>query len=174
MEAGGWVSQLDFDEAAESRHCRPFGDEGDNCCQSQGFQVLQIMCSAFLNYFFVIMYLVFQMTYLYLCIWNLEWWGSGPSGIPGIPGSRDFESAKIPGFLKLKSRDFSGFFVTIFWTPWNAFSPAPLFFHLFSSSIKLFIDGKRTTHKDKKINTKLINVIAWVSPKQTANEITHK
>ena len=70
MEAGGWVSQLDFDEAAESRHCRPFGDEGDNCCQSQGFQVLQIMCSAFLNYLFVIMYLVFQMTYLYLCIWN--------------------------------------------------------------------------------------------------------
>ena len=45
---------------------------------------------------------------------------SGIPGIPGIPGFPGFKSAKIPGFLKLKSRDFSGFFVTIFWTPWNA------------------------------------------------------
>ena len=40
-----------------------------------------------------------------------------------LAGSRDFKSAKIPGFLKLKSRDFSGFFVTMFWTPWNALKP---------------------------------------------------
>ena len=32
----------------------------------------------------------------------------GPSGIPGIPGSRDFQLIKIPGFWKMKSRDFSG------------------------------------------------------------------
>ena len=35
-------------------------------------------------------------------------WCSGPSGIPGIPGSRDFQLIKIPGFWKMKSRDFSG------------------------------------------------------------------
>ena len=79
---------------------------------------------------------------------------TGPSGIPGIPGSRDFKSAKIPGFLKLKSRDFSGFFVTMFWTPWNALKPkiaeiVKKSFYLFSFSITLFIDGKRTKHKDK-------------------------
>ena len=34
--------------------------------------------------------------------------GTGPSGIPGIPGSRDFQLIKIPGFWKMKSRDFSG------------------------------------------------------------------
>ena len=33
---------------------------------------------------------------------------AGPNGIPGIPGSRDFELIKIPGFLIIKSRDFSG------------------------------------------------------------------
>ena len=33
---------------------------------------------------------------------------SGPNGIPGIPGSRDFELIKIPGFFIMKSRDFSG------------------------------------------------------------------
>ena len=32
----------------------------------------------------------------------------GPSGMPGIPGSRDFQSVKIPGFWKMKSRDFLG------------------------------------------------------------------
>ena len=37
-----------------------------------------------------------------------------------LAGSRDLQSAKIPGFSKLKSRDFSGFFVAMFWTPWNA------------------------------------------------------
>ena len=35
--------------------------------------------------------------------------GPGLSGIPGIPGSRDLRLMKIPGFLKMKSRDFSGF-----------------------------------------------------------------
>ena len=40
--------------------------------------------------------------------------GAGPSG---ILGSRDFMSAKIPGFLELKSRDLSGYIVTMFWTP---------------------------------------------------------
>ena len=33
---------------------------------------------------------------------------SGPNGIPEIPGSRDFQSIKIPGFFNMKSRDFSG------------------------------------------------------------------
>ena len=33
---------------------------------------------------------------------------SGPNGIPGIPGSRDFQLIKIPGFWKMESRDFSG------------------------------------------------------------------
>ena len=33
---------------------------------------------------------------------------SGPNGIPGIPGSRDFQLIKIPGFLIMKSRDCSG------------------------------------------------------------------
>ena len=33
----------------------------------------------------------------------------GPNGIPGIPGSRDFQSIKIPGFFYMKSRDFSGY-----------------------------------------------------------------
>ena len=34
---------------------------------------------------------------------------AGLSGIPGIPGSRDLRLMKIPGFLEMKSRDFSGF-----------------------------------------------------------------
>ena len=34
---------------------------------------------------------------------------AGPCGIPGIPGSRDWTQIPIPGFLKMKSRDFSGF-----------------------------------------------------------------
>ena len=34
---------------------------------------------------------------------------AGLSGIPRIPGSRDLRLMKIPGFLKMKSRDFSGF-----------------------------------------------------------------
>ena len=33
----------------------------------------------------------------------------GPCGIPGIPGSRDWTQIPIPGFLKIKSRDFSGY-----------------------------------------------------------------
>ena len=40
-----------------------------------------------------------------------------------LAGSRDFTSTKIPGFLKLKSRDFSGSIVTMFWTPWNTLTP---------------------------------------------------
>ena len=44
--------------------------------------------------------------------------------------SWDFQSAKIAVFFKLKSRDFSRFFVTVFWTPWNALSPTNLF-HFF-------------------------------------------
>ena len=38
---------------------------------------------------------------------GVHWW-PGPNGIPGIPGSRDFELIKIPGFFIMKSRDFSG------------------------------------------------------------------
>ena len=38
-----------------------------------------------------------------LCLYS----GPGPNGIPGIPGSRDFQLIKIPGFF-MKSRDFSG------------------------------------------------------------------
>ena len=30
------------------------------------------------------------------------------AGPNGIPGSRDFQSIKIPGFFDMKSRDFSG------------------------------------------------------------------
>ena len=33
---------------------------------------------------------------------------AGPNGIPGIPGSRDFQLIKIPGSFIMKSRDFSG------------------------------------------------------------------
>ena len=45
---------------------------------------------------------------------SYNWWpfwllGAGLRGIPGIPGSRDLRLMKIPGFLKMKSRDFSGF-----------------------------------------------------------------
>ena len=69
----------------------------------------------------------------------------GPSGIAGIPGSWDFKTDKIPGFLKLKSRDFSGFFVTMFWTPCNAIKP------------EITKIAKKSTHKDKyKIQKQLI------------------
>ena len=77
-----------------------------------------------------------------------------------LAGSRDFKSAKIPGFFRLKSQNCSGFFVTMFWTPWNALKPkiaeiAKKSFHFFSFT--LFIDGKRTKHKDKyKIQKKSI------------------
>ena len=35
--------------------------------------------------------------------------GQAPAGSRDIPGSRDWTEIPIPGFLKIKSRDFSGF-----------------------------------------------------------------
>ena len=79
---------------------------------------------------------------------------AGPSGIPGIPGSRDLQSAKILGFSKLKSRDF---LLLCFGPLGTLFSPVPIFsLHIFSPTITLFIDGKGTTHKDKYKYTILI------------------
>ena len=58
---------------------------------------------------------------LFCCFITL--FGARGSLDQALAGSRDFKSAKIPGFLKLKSRDFLGFFVTMFMTPWNALKP---------------------------------------------------
>ena len=81
-------------------------------------------------------------------------YASPGQALAGYQESRDFKSAKIEGILKLKSLEFSGFFVTMFWTPWNALRPQIAknlftFLDFFSFTITLFIDGKRTTHKDK-------------------------
>ena len=35
--------------------------------------------------------------------------GQAPAGSRDIPGSRDWTEIPIPGFVKIKSRDFSGF-----------------------------------------------------------------
>ena len=43
--------------------------------------------------------------------------------LAGSRESRDFMSGKIPGFLKLKSRELSGSVVTVFSTPWNTLTP---------------------------------------------------
>ena len=43
--------------------------------------------------------------------------------LAGSRESRDFMSGKIPGFLKLKSRELSGSIVTVFSTPWNTLTP---------------------------------------------------
>ena len=79
-------------QVVECRHSRTLGNEGDNCSQSQGLQVLQIMCSVFLwwNLVFVIMYLVVHMTYMssiYLVFVYLQF------GMVGI---------KEPAFVRIK------------------------------------------------------------------------
>ena len=67
--------------------------------------------------------------------------------LAGSRESRDLQSAKIPGFSKLKSRDF---LLLCFGPLGTLFSHASIFLlHIFSPTITLFIDGKGTTHKDK-------------------------
>ena len=62
-----------------------------------------------------------------------------PAGSRDIPGSRDWTEIPIPGFLKIKSRDFSGFSKaqkTIFSKTFNGFQTT---LGSFGDSLKLSI-----------------------------------
>ena len=74
------------------------------------------------------------------CHLSFGWDGSD---YQALAGSRDFQSAKIPGFF--------GIFCCYVLDPLERSLALRqfVFLHIFSPTITLFIDGKGTTHKDK-------------------------
>ena len=82
-------------------------------------------------------------------------YASPGQALAGYQESRDFKSAKIEGILKLKSLEFSGFFVTMFWTPWNALNFRPKIANnlfTFSALPSLYLLTERGQHTNT--NTK--------------------